>query len=220
MYIPDCHALLKNQGKGIFTARKRSLGLANIYRPQRCCGQGNVFTRVCDSVHRAGVCPQCMLGYHHPLGPGTPPRTMLPRDQALPLDQAAPGTRHPLAYRSMSSHYASYWNTFLFQKACVKNSVWGWCLVQRGVWTCGVWSRGAWSGGYLVHGGCLVGAGGSAPREGVCSQGEWRPLLSGQLLLRAVRILPECILVCNNIVLCDSNVKLATQCALSKNIFT
>ena len=26
-----------------------------VYRPQRSCGQGYVFTRVCDSVHR-GVC--------------------------------------------------------------------------------------------------------------------------------------------------------------------
>ena len=27
-----------------------------FYRPQRSCGQGNVFTAVCDSVHRGGVC--------------------------------------------------------------------------------------------------------------------------------------------------------------------
>ena len=33
-------------------------------------GQGNIFTGVCDSVHRGGL-PQCMLGYHS-LGPGTP----------------------------------------------------------------------------------------------------------------------------------------------------
>ena len=26
----------------------------NIYRPQRSCGQGNLFTRVCHSVHRGG----------------------------------------------------------------------------------------------------------------------------------------------------------------------
>ena len=26
----------------------------NCYRPQRSCGQGNVFTGVCDSVHRGG----------------------------------------------------------------------------------------------------------------------------------------------------------------------
>ena len=46
----------------LVTARKRSLG------------QGNIFTPVCHSVHRGGL-PQCMLGYHHPPGPGahTPP---------------------------------------------------------------------------------------------------------------------------------------------------
>ena len=53
------------------------------YWPQRSCGQGNIFTPVCHSVHR-GVLPQCMLGYHHP--PRTrqpPPRTR----QIHPPDQ-------------------------------------------------------------------------------------------------------------------------------------
>ena len=27
----------------------------NYYRPQRSCGQGNIFTPVCHSVHRGGV---------------------------------------------------------------------------------------------------------------------------------------------------------------------
>ena len=51
----------------------------------RNCGQGNIFTPVCHSVHRGGVLPQCMLGYHPP-----------PRDQA---DTPPPGsettTPHP-----------------------------------------------------------------------------------------------------------------------------
>ena len=46
-------------------------------------GQGNVFTGVCDSVHRGGL-PQCMLGYH------PPPQTKPPREQTPP-----PGTRPP-----------------------------------------------------------------------------------------------------------------------------
>ena len=29
--------------------------LVYYYRPQRSCGQGNVFTAVCDSVHRGGL---------------------------------------------------------------------------------------------------------------------------------------------------------------------
>ena len=66
----------------------------DIYRPQRSCGQGYVFTRVCDSVKRGGL-PQCMLGY-------------------------PPGSRHPppgadSGIRSMSGRYASYWKAFLFR---------------------------------------------------------------------------------------------------------
>ena len=34
-----------------------SCGFGIYYRPQRSCGQGYVFTRVCDSVHRAGYAP-------------------------------------------------------------------------------------------------------------------------------------------------------------------
>ena len=76
------------------------------YRPQGSCGQGNIFTPVCHSVHRGGCLPQCMVGYHHrPLGadppdqgdpPGTrqtPPRTrQTPQDQADPL---GPGRQSP-----------------------------------------------------------------------------------------------------------------------------
>ena len=32
------------------------------YRPQRSCGQGNIFAPVCHSVHGGGL-PQSMLGY-------------------------------------------------------------------------------------------------------------------------------------------------------------
>ena len=81
------------------TARKRSLG------------QGNIFTPVCHSVHRAGL-SQCMLGYHHP-----PPRTR------HPPGADPPGTRHPppeqsracWEIRSTSGRYASYWNAILFK---------------------------------------------------------------------------------------------------------
>ena len=62
------------------------------YRPQRSCGQGYVFTRVCDSVNRGGSPP-------HP--PPTPdqadppgPRRHPPRDQGEPpRDQAHPPTK-------------------------------------------------------------------------------------------------------------------------------
>ena len=53
-----------------------------LYRPQRSCGRGNVFTRVCHSVHR-GVCLSACwdntpLRSRHPPGAGTPPEQAPP----------------------------------------------------------------------------------------------------------------------------------------------
>ena len=73
----------------------------NNYRPQRSCGQGNVFTGVCLSTRGGGCLPQCMLGYQTtPPGPGRPPdqadtpqtRQTPPRTRQTP--PRAPG-RHP-----------------------------------------------------------------------------------------------------------------------------
>ena len=80
--------------------------MSSFYRPQRSCGQGNIFTLVCHSVHKGGgVLPQCMLGYH-------PPRTRQP-----PRGQRPPGPDPPpeadSSIRSTSGRYASYWNAFL-----------------------------------------------------------------------------------------------------------
>ena len=64
------------------------------YRPQRSCGQGYVFTRVCDSVHRRGGLPQCMLGYHTP--PGKHPSRKHPPPSGkhtLPWEAHPPGSR-------------------------------------------------------------------------------------------------------------------------------
>ena len=61
-------------------------------------GQGNVFTGLCDSVHRGGGClPQCMLGYHPPWEQThTPPWTRCPQEQTTPpWDQNPPGSRPP-----------------------------------------------------------------------------------------------------------------------------
>ena len=71
-------------------SRYVSLFPVNIYRPQRSCGQGNVFTRGCDSVHREGL-PQCMLGYHTPPPPeGGTPWEGGPRDHAPPQTMRPP----------------------------------------------------------------------------------------------------------------------------------
>ena len=64
----------------------------HIYRPQRSCGQGNIFTPVCHSVHRGGL-PQCMLGYQHPPDQTHTPHP--PPGSRPPQDQTTPGIRHP-----------------------------------------------------------------------------------------------------------------------------
>ena len=56
------------------------------YRPQRSCGQGNIFAPVCHSVHRGGL-PQCILGYH-PQEAHTPQSTHPPG--STPLQEAPP----------------------------------------------------------------------------------------------------------------------------------
>ena len=60
------------------------------YWPQWSCGQGNVFTGVCYSVHRWGCLPQCMLGYHTPQEQTPPP----PRGRHHPRNRH-PQSRHP-----------------------------------------------------------------------------------------------------------------------------
>ena len=82
--------------------------ILHIYRPQRSCGQGYVFTRVCDSVHGGGGLPQCMLGYH------------------------PPGSRPP-GIRSMSGRYASYWNAFLYTSLVRVNALIMQLLVRKKV---------------------------------------------------------------------------------------
>ena len=83
-----------------------SFGGGNYYRPQRSCGQGYVFTRVCDSVHREGGLRA---------GRTPPPREQTPRSIPLPPQSRTPSP--PEAHssiRSTSGRYASYWNAFLY----------------------------------------------------------------------------------------------------------
>ena len=54
-------------------------------------GQGNVFTGVCDSVHR-GVSASVHAGIPHP--PSRPPRADTPQGR-YPLGAATPRSRHP-----------------------------------------------------------------------------------------------------------------------------
>ena len=114
------------------------------YRPQRSCGQGNIFTPVCHSVHRggsasvhAGIPPGTR---QTPPGPGSQPpgtRQTPPWDQADPPPgpgrpppgpgRHPPGTRQTpppreadTSLRSTSGRYASYWNAFLCDTLLLK----------------------------------------------------------------------------------------------------
>ena len=62
--------------------------MLNFYRPQRSCGQGNIFTPVCHSFCSEGGClPQCMLGYHLPPREQTPLGAEPPMSRPPPRDQ-------------------------------------------------------------------------------------------------------------------------------------
>ena len=78
----------------------------------------------------------------------------------------------------------------IFSQACVKNSVHGGVPGPGGSAPRGVCSGGACSGGSLLLGGACSGG---EPAPGRVPGGD----PTGRLLLRAVRILLECILVLN-----------------------
>ena len=91
----------------------------NYYRPQRSCGQGYVFTRVCDSVN-GGVSASVHAGMRTPPLEQTPPREQtppIPPEQTpleqTPLREQTPPREADSGIRSMSGRYASYWNAFL-----------------------------------------------------------------------------------------------------------
>ena len=62
----------------------------NFYRPQTKLREGYVFTGVCDSVHKGGVLPHCMLGHHPPSWQGRPPWQGDPPGKETPLGKADP----------------------------------------------------------------------------------------------------------------------------------
>ena len=80
----------------------RRIGIVKVfnYRPQQSCGQGYVFTRVCDSVHRGGLqkgrTPPDQAD--HPPRPGRPPR-------ARQGDPPPPGGRTPQARQGEPPHW-------------------------------------------------------------------------------------------------------------------
>ena len=88
--------------KGLFIWARR-----DIYRPQRSCGQGNIFTGVCLSTGGGGCLPQCMLGCHTPQMENPPGRWRTPPGWRTPPREA------DSSIRSTSGRYASYWNAYL-----------------------------------------------------------------------------------------------------------
>ena len=62
------------------------------YWPQQSCGQGNIFTPVCHSVHRGSA------SVHAGIPPTNPPEGRPPGRQT-PLGGRPPGSRHPLGGR-------------------------------------------------------------------------------------------------------------------------
>ena len=103
------------------SARPRN-SVRYYYRPQRSCGQGNIFTPVCHSVHRGGSAP---LPGRTPLPWRTPPARENPppcqgelplpaRETPPPPGPDPPPREADCSIRSTSGRYASYWNAFLF----------------------------------------------------------------------------------------------------------
>ena len=90
--------------------------------PATKLGQGYVFTRVCDSVHKGGVCLSACWDTpctRHPR-PGTPPDQAPPRPGTPPPIQA-PKSRACWEILSTSGRYASYWNAILLQVCNASN---------------------------------------------------------------------------------------------------
>ena len=96
----------------------------HCYRPQRSCGQGNVFTGVCLSTGGEGVCLSACWDVmpppdqaYTPPGPGRPPLDQAdpPWTRQTPPDQTDPPREADSSIRSTSGRYASYWNAFLLE---------------------------------------------------------------------------------------------------------
>ena len=89
-------ALLQREKRVIFAEiyRDQIPCKVHFYRPQRSCGQGNIFTPVCNSVHRGGSA-SVHAGIPHPSPQTRPPQDQTPPEQTPPWEQTHPPTRPP-----------------------------------------------------------------------------------------------------------------------------
>ena len=76
------------------------------YRPQRSCGQGYVFTHVCDSVHRGGLrAGRTPPGRENPLARRPPWQEDPPARRTPPSrENPPPGRRHHPPWGSRYQH--------------------------------------------------------------------------------------------------------------------
>ena len=74
----------------------------DYYRPQRNCGQGYVFTRVCDSVQGGSPCKETPWEGGTPWQGDHPPKGGTPPEGGTPPARRPLGRRHPLTRRSPS----------------------------------------------------------------------------------------------------------------------
>ena len=87
--------------------------------PATKLGQGNVFTGVCDSVHKGGgVCLSACLFTPQEQTPSPPPRSRPPRSRPPwtrhpPRADPTPGAEHAGIYGQRAGGTHTYWNAIL-----------------------------------------------------------------------------------------------------------
>ena len=86
-FIQQARDVVINYGHGRSNDRLVNAGyvLSCYYRPQRSCGQGNIFTPVCHSVHRGGVSSR----------ENPPPPRRTPQQGEPPARETPPGKENP-----------------------------------------------------------------------------------------------------------------------------
>ena len=88
----------------------------DFYRPQRSCGQGNIFTPVCHSVHGGGVCLSACWDTTPP--PSRPPEQSPPPSRP-PSEQTPPGKQTPVyGQRAAGTHPTGMHSCSIFVIIC------------------------------------------------------------------------------------------------------
>ena len=86
----DRHPLGKHPLTATAADGTHPTGMHSCYRPQRSCGQGNIFTPVCHSVHRGGMSEADPPGSRHPPLLGRRPPGRYTPQTGTPLGRYTP----------------------------------------------------------------------------------------------------------------------------------